>query len=474
MDRHRVSVLTLAREDIRALPRNGFGLGAVLAILTAMAVLAMGIYDGESGTIALFFFWVIAQLVVAIVLAARVAAARRSRFVDSLYTTPLDQPTWLAAQVVVGVVLAGFILVVQVPFLLLQIALVGLPAGVGAHLAAAVVMAAFAVALGLFCGVVVGEAGPGAAASVAGGFGFLSFVLFIFNGVAVSMPPTPMQELLLRATALSPLTLAINATGINPFEIAPAHAWRPVVGLAAMIGGISAAAWLAYTRFQGPLGWEPRRGRALVAACVGVAFLVPVATAEVAYTEVEDDEGDPYDTGEHTQVAFVPRGTPLNDQAFTFESFWENNDLLVRETVALDVLVLLLAPEDSRVSRVTVQVEGSETLDIVGGGRLDTTAAPEGTARPGEGWDEVSDGPAKPVYRIPVDVRAPYVKTLLGAPAFVNVTTTFVADGRAYTSEASMMFQVDVPAARTMLLAAGMPFPLLTLAVLVHRNRSTR
>jgi hypothetical protein len=472
----KVSVWTLAREELRALPRTAFGLGAIAVVFGLFAPLAAMLYGGEGDVDdVLIFTWLVAELVVAIVLAARVAAARRSRFVDSLYTTPLDQPTWFAAQAIVGVVLALLVLLAQVPFLLVILALVGVPAAVPALFVSALGMGAFAVALGLFCGVIVGESGPGAAAGIAGGVGFLSFMLFLFHGLGVTGSPSPMQEWVLRATSLSPMTLVATATGVELFDNHVVEWWRPTLGFVALVGGLGAAAWWSYTRAQGPLGWDARGGRAVVVALVALAVLTPVASAALEYEEIEETYGFPYDPGEHTQVAFVPRGAPLHDETFTLYEILGAPDLPRGEDVEVDVLVLLMVPDGTTVRGVRIQLEGSDVVRLVSGGSLSVPdGTPSGRARSGEGWESVSHLAPRPVYRVPAVLRALSVEAIANSPSPVTVHTDFVADGRAMSSEALMLLDGEVPGGQPLLGLAGAPLPLAAAAALVTRKIRTR
>lgn len=277
---HRVGALTLAIEEIRALPRHTFALAASAVLLALLAPFAALVMEGdESLREYLIFLWIVAELVVGIVLAARIASARRTRFVDSLYTTPLEMRTWLAAQLLVGAFLALLVLAVQLPFVLVHTAYLGFPTYLPQILLATLGVAAFSIALGAFCGVVVGNAGAGAAAGLAGGVGFFSFVFFIIHGVAGSMPPSSTQSLMLHLSALSPLALVIDATGITVFGNLALTPWRASVGLAALVLGLGGAAWIAYTRAQAPLSWERRGMRAPIVALVALAILTPVANA---------------------------------------------------------------------------------------------------------------------------------------------------------------------------------------------------
>lgn len=472
----RVGVLTLAREEIRSLPRPTFALGAVVVVLGLLAPIGAFAYGGEGGVEdTLVFTWLVAELVVAVVVAGRVAAARRSRFVDSLYTTPLDQRTWLAAQAIVGVVLAILVLAAQLPFLLVHVALLGVPATLPALLLGALAMGAFAVALGLFCGVIVGDAGPGAAAGLAGGVAFTTFVLLLFHGMAAAAPPSPAQPWLLRITALSPLALVMGGVGVHVFDVAPAAAWRPFLGLAGIVAGLAGAAWCAYTRAQGPLGWDSRGGRGLVAALVALAVLAPVASAEVTFREEGSDESFALSQGEHTQVAIVARGAPIHDKAFTLSEVYGAPDLPLGQDVEADALVLLMVPAGTLVRGVHIEVEGSATVRIVSGGSATVPdGAPSGHALPGAGWEATGQGPARPVYRVPVVLRAVSVEALGESPALVEVHTEFLADGRALASHARIPLDGEVAGAIAMLGLAGLPLPAAALGTLVARKLRTR
>lgn len=474
---HRVGALALAREELRTLPRQTFALGAVAVVLSLFAPLAAVAQDGPSGLQDhLLFLWVIAQLVVAVVLAARVAAARRTRFVESLYTSPLRPGTWLAAQALVGVALAGLVFLAQVPFILVHVAFVGVPDGLLVVFAAALATAAFAVAFGLFCGVIVGDAGPGAAAGLAGGVGFLSFILLILHGIVSTGAPSPMQPVYLRLTALSPLTLAMDAVGIDPFENRPEAPWRAVLGLAAMVVGFGGAAWVAYTRAQGPLGWEPRRARGLIVALVALALLVPVAGASTSYVAAEEDEDWVLSHGEHTRVAFVPRGAPITDEHFTMWAFFSWEALENGRDNELDALVMLMVREGEPVRDVRIQVQGSDAMRVVDGGRATiVNGAPDGRARAGEGFDDAdADGPLRPVYRVPVTLRPVEASALRGSPGLVEVNTTFTKGGVQLDSVARMTLPSDVPGAALALFVAGTPLPIAAFAALVTRRIRTR
>lgn len=474
----RVGAWALAREEIRALPRNLFAMGAVAALLIVLVPVAAFGLEGEGAIVdMLVFLWLVAMLIVAVVVAARVASVRSSRFVDSLFTTPLEQATWLAAQALVGAFLVLLVLLAQLPFVLVHVALVGAPAGLAAVAVAAIAVGAVAVALGLFCGVVVGEAGPGAAAGLAGGFGFLAFVLLLVHAAALSLSPTPTREVLLHVAALSPLALAIDAAGVELLAAQSEEPWRPALGLVALVAGLGGAAWLAYTRAQGPLGWEPRGGRQVVAALVALAVLVPVVSAGGAYRDAEQSAGFAYSHGELTRIGFVEPGAPVTDEAFTVRAFFEMEEMTLGEDLELDVLVMLLTPQSARVRDVRIAIEGSERVQVVDGGRAHVRdGVPVSHARPTEGFAEgpAEDAPLRPVYRVPVTLRPLEVEAPLGSFAPISVATSFTADGRTQESLAKITLEANLRGASAILALAGAPLPLAAIGAILARRIRTR
>ena len=465
----RVRLRSLVREELRALPRNTFALAAVAAVFGILAFPISFLLVGEAGLQeTLLFTWLVLPLVVAIVVSARVAGARRTRFVDSLYTTPLSQSTWMAAQLVVGATLGLLVLAVQLPFLLVFVAWLGVPAILPAVALAALGVAAFAVALGVFCGVIVGDASPLAAAGLAGGIAFVSFVLMMVHAVVQESPPTAERDLLLRLTALSPLALAADAAGITIGGMEPVEAWRPAVGLLALTAGLAGAAWIAYTRGQGPLGWESARGRAAIVALVALAVASPIATAEVAFMD-KDGGGPGYVPGENTWITFVERGAPIPADPFSYVARAAAPDLPLGQDVEYDVLILALVPPGASVRGVQVEVKGSDVVRVVQGGKL-TVASGEPEAR----IPAPNDGQPRPVYRVPVTLRAVSVEELGSSPAPVEVHTEFTADGRKLTSVGRMLLAAEVPGAALQLIAAGLVLPGAVLAGFVVRKRNTR
>lgn len=468
-----VSVWTLAWADIKGLGRNNFGLGAAAVLTTLSAfVMAFTLYGPEAMRDALLFLCLVPQLAVAVILAARIASARRSRLVESLYTTPLRPQTWLAAQALVGLFLGGAIIAVHLPAIAVFTAFAGWPHMAGQVLAASAITAIASVSMGLFFGVVAGQAGPGAAASMAGGYGFLSFLGMILNGIAADPGAIgSMATLFVRACAISPLAMAVAATRMDTFSIEVAAAWHPIIGLAGFTAGLAGAAWLAYVRLQSPVGWEPRPGRWAVALLAAAALVVPIATAATEYREVEGPDSFTIEPGEHTRIAFAEPGQSIDDNAFTFRSLLDWKSLRHSEDNRLDVLVMLVAPAQTFRS-VTIQVTGSDGISVTEGGqRIVHNGQPDGQARL---ESDGSTGPLRPVYRVPATVRPLGTSAFLESPNILDIKTAFTGDGKAYESHARMSVTSNIAGAKPAMLAAGLPAPLIALGALVARRVRTR
>lgn len=471
---------TLVLQDLRALPRHVFGMGALAVLLALEAAFGYAAAHGRDGVpIYLFFTWVAAPLLVGVVVAARVAAARRSRFVDSLFTTPLTQRTWLASQLAVGAILVLGVLVASSPFLLVHLGHVPPPPELAPMLVAGFGVGAFAVAMGVFAGVVVGDAGPGAASAIAGGAGLAAFLGFIAEGILGSGDAGAIHPALLRIAHLSPVALALDASGGSVvLGLAPAQGWGAALGLTVMVAGLLAAGWLAYTRQQGPLGWESQRGtgaRWALVALVALALVTPVAAASVSYHAAGDHGRFLLEGDEKELVTVAARDAPLTDASLTLLSLFRQEPLAHGEDNARDVLVALRVPVNATVRDLHVRFEGGDAFVVQGG--LDA-AAPEPAGRAHEtrgiGFPGEPQGEERNVYRIPVTVRPVQAHALLESRGTLHVRIDYVADGVPRQSDAALTLVSDIPGAAAQVLAAGALLPLACVGGLVARKVRTR
>lgn len=471
---------TLVVEDLRAMPRQTFGLGALAVLLTLGGFFAYATAHGEGGlAIYIFLTLITAPLLVAVVMATRIASSRRSRFVDSLYTTPLTQRTWLASQLIVGAVLVLALMAASSPFLLVYLAHLPPTGEMIRLLGSALLAGAFAVALGIFAGVIVGDAGPGAAASIAGGGAIASFLGFFAEAMMVNGEMGALQPNFVRLTHVSPLTLAVDATGGSTLiGVMPDSTWGAALGLAVMIAFFLGAGWIAYTRQQGPLGWESQRGRAgrwAIVVLAVVAILTPVATASVAYHDAGGHGNITLQNDETIRVSVVARGTAIADEAITELSTYRTEPMVFGHANDRDVLVALRVPTSASVSSLRVQVDGGEGYRVVGG--LDVSwPAPAGRAHETRGFGFPGDpvGEERNVYRVPVTITPIQGNALLESRANVLIHVTAVVNGAPTQGDATLTLTSDMPGAGGQVLAASAPIPLACVGGLVARKIRTR
>jgi len=470
-----VRATRLAREELRALPRNAFALGGAAAALALLAVAASSTGGPNALQQVLLFSWVLAPLLVAIVVAARVASVRRSRFAESLFTTPVTLRAWLAAEIMVGLALVAALLAASAPLVLVQTARIGFPAETWTLLAAGAALGVCCVALGLFCGVVVGEAGAGAAAGLAGGCVAVAFGGLVATTALASLPPDPLVTTTLALAHVSPLVLAVEASGTTLFGVLPATAWPAGVALVAMTLALFAAAWLAGTRAQSPLGWE-RRARgggtvALVAALVVASLVLPVATASTSYHETERRNAAFFDPGETQDLALVPRGHAADDAVFTAYWYVRSDPLTFGADNALDLLVMTHAPANATVTGLRVTLDPSAAFVVALG-----EPTRDGTARPTRGFGFPGDptGEAEPVFRIPLVLRPVVAASLHYDHELLRGNVSFAVDGKPSGSAFLVTAFASVPNSRAQMLAAGAPLPLACVGALATRARRTR
>ncbi|HYL85246.1 MAG TPA: hypothetical protein VE263_13500 [Candidatus Angelobacter sp.] len=310
--------------------------------------------------------------------AAFVAGPRANRFVESLFTAPVERRDWLTAKILVLVTMAAAYYVALVPMVLVYTHHVGVPLLLQKLLIWAPCLLLVSIAIGTLIGVLfIGES---IAAPAATGMG----VLLAYAGFV------PLQELLVaqgngatrtgHLTLMSPAVLLKNAFG---FTLAvgsiPATTTRTWISLAAVVIVAFALAVWAFLRAQGVETWEASRGQRWVIALGIVAILVlPVAMADTNY-----DKPAPHATnapsiqrlfsraGSSLALAW-PGGQPPARCCSTILNRDEWPPFGTDEDTRRDLLVLLPVENTQSVSEVRLQVMGENGLE--------TTASPAALA----------------------------------------------------------------------------------------------
>jgi hypothetical protein len=365
-----MAIGTLYLEELRATMRGRFALlGAGVILLAVGCVATVGTQDtwlDGYGVIAYF----LVPLAFIPLAAVALASPRANRFVESVFTAPVERRDWLTAKILVLITIAAAYYLALVPMMLVYAHHVGVPLLLWKLLIWAPGLLVTSIAIGTLIGVLfIGES---IAAPAATGMG----VLLAYAGFV------PLQELLVaqgngatrtgHLTLLSPAVLLKNAFG---FTLAvgsiPATTTRTWISLLAVIIGAFALGVWAFLRAQGVETWEATRGqRWIISLGIALVVVLPVAIADTNY-----DKPAPHATnapsiqrlfsrvGSSLALAH-PGGPPPARCCSTILNRDEWPPLGTDEPTHRDLLVLLPVDATQRVSDLHIQVTGEDGLEV--------------------------------------------------------------------------------------------------------------
>ncbi|HEV2194099.1 MAG TPA: hypothetical protein VGR55_00830 [Candidatus Acidoferrum sp.] len=361
---------TLYVEELKATMRGRFAwLGVGVILLAVGCVATVGTQDtwlDGYGIIAYF----LVPLAFIPLSAVFMASPRANRFVESVFTAPVERRDWLVAKILVLVTMAAAYYVALFPMMLVYTHHVGVPLLLRKLLVWAPCLLFASIAIGALIGVLF--IGQSIAAPAATGMG----VLLAYAGFV------PLQELLVaqgngatrtgHLTLASPAVLLKNAFG---FSLAvgsiPASTMRTWISVAAVvIIALALAAW-AFLRAQGVETWEATRAQRWIIALVIVGLVVlPVTVADTNY-----DAPAPHQTNAPSiQRLFaragsnlaltLPGGQPPVRCCSTILNRDEWPPFGTDEPTRRDLLVLLPVDATQRVKDLRIQVLGESGLEV--------------------------------------------------------------------------------------------------------------
>ena len=472
---HPVPFRRLLLEEVRALPRVRFALAgaAVLAgVLLALGALVATSLDGA------WSFALVAYGILPAALAgfagAHMASLRATRFGQALYTTPVRSGHVLAARLTVALGLGALYLLATLPFLGLAAAHVEVDARVARALLMGVGVLAFAAAFGTMIGVLLAGRSAAAPAILGAGFTLASFFAMTF-AMGMLHAPADADPVLLRALHVSPHLLLSDALGVIAGQsgVAAETPGRALaLFLAETLACVAIAAW-AYTRAQGPEGWEgPRRGRVALAALAVATLLLPVVAADASYERVPGFARQGRGWSSETQNAsllLVPPGAAAPDFGERHSGTLQHPLLLDRAN-ARDLLVLVPAEPGRALRDVEVTVEPGPSLQVdarrfaVG----DAPTPPRGRMDPdafGGGWQGA-------VLRVPLVLTPSDPLDLTGNAYALRVNVTYRVEGEAEPRSSMVLAALrgDVAWARAQMALAGAPAVLLAAGAALARR----
>jgi ABC-type transport system involved in multi-copper enzyme maturation permease subunit len=479
-------VWTLYVEELKATMRGRFAwLGAAVILLAVGGLATVGTQDtwlDGYGIIA----YVLVPLTFIPLTAGAIASPRANRFVENVFTAPVERRDWLIAKLLVLLTLAAAYYGALVPMMLVYIYHVGLPPLLGHFLIFAPGMLVASIAIGMLIGVLF--IGRSIAAPVATGMG----VLLAYAGLV------PLQELLVaqgngstrsgHLTLASPAVLFKNALGFTLVANSiPATTTLTWIGLLLVVIGACALGVWVFLHTQGVETWETTLGqRWTIAATIVALVLLPVMSADTNYdTPAPHANSAPAIPGlfarAGTSVALAPPGgqpparccsTLLNRDAASFGT---------DERTRQDLLLFLPVDADERVTDLRIQ--------IAGGSGLEATPDPNAlvdAAQHLETRTYANDlGPAAPdghhvvngwVARIPIVLNPTKPWDIGGNRYPLNVTATYhlAGDSLTHTISARGAVEAQVSHAIYEMGAASALLPFCCLGAAIRRWRRTR
>lgn len=482
-----MSIATLYREELRATMRGRFALiGAGVVLFAVGCVATVGTQDiwlDGYGIIA-YFLVPVAFIPLA---ATFLASPRANRFVESVFTAPVERRDWLISKLLVLITIAAAYYVALIPMVLVYTHHVGVPLLLQKLLIWAPCLLVTSIAIGTLIGVLF--IGKSIAAPAATGMG----VMLVYAGFV------PLQELLVaqgngatrtgHLTLVSPAVLLKNAFGftlaVGSIPATTARTWISL--LAVVIGALALAVWV-FLRAQGVETWEAtRRQRWIIAFGIVAIIVLPVIFADTNY-----DKPAPHATnapsiqrlfsraGSSLALAW-PGGQPPARCCSTILNRDEWPPFGTDEARRRDLLVLLPVETAQRVTDVHLQVVGENGLQAAASpdalapatAPLETRAYPTDSGPPAADGHHVVNGW---VVRIPVTLTPTKPWDIGGVRYPLRVTGTYqVADESApRTFSARAAIDAQVSRAVYEMGAASLILPLVCFASAFKRWRQTR
>jgi ABC-type transport system involved in multi-copper enzyme maturation permease subunit len=481
-----LSVATLYAEELKATMRGRFAwLGAAVILLAVGGLATVGTQDTWLDGYGIIAYGLV-PLAFIPVAAGMIASPRANRFVECVFTAPVNRRDWLVAKFLVLVTLAVAYYVALVPMMLVYNWHVGLPPLLQEFLIWTPGLLIASIAVGTLIGVLF--IGRSLAAPAGAGMG----VLLAYAGLI------PLQELMVargngatrtgHLTLASPAVLLKNALGFtlaaNSIPATTRLTWISL--LAIVISALVLAAWV-FLCAQGVETWEAtRRQRWTIALAIAAMIAFPVMFADTNYDSPAPHANNaPAIRGlfsrAGTSMALVLRGAkpPLRCCGTILNR--DEWPLGTDERTPRDLLLLLPVETTNRLTNLQVKIAGEAGLDVTADAGTLVQTAPNLETRTyaNESGPAAADGHHVVtgwIVRIPVTLKPTKPWDIGGDRYPLTVTATYQVAGesqaRTFSARAAVDAQVS-SAIYEMGLAASI-LPLFCMAAALVRWRRTR
>ena len=477
-------------EELKATMRGRFAwLGAAVILLAVGGLATVGTQDTWLDGYGIIAYFLVPLAFIPFA-AGALASPRANRFVESVFTAPVERRDWLAAKILVLFTLAAAYYVALIPMLLVYVHDVGLPHLLAKFLVWAPGILIASVAVGTLVGVLF--IGRSIAAPAATGVG----VLLAYAGLV------PLQELMVaqangamrtgHLTLASPAVLLKNALGFTLVTTSmPETTMLTWISLVAVVAGAFAVATWVFLRLQGVETWETTRAqRWTLTLALVVLFFLPVVLADTNYDKAAPPTSNApaaaavralFSRGGSSLALTSPGGQPPARCCSTILNRDSWPPFGTDENTRQDLLVLLPVDSSQTITDLRIQVAGDAGLQA--------TADADALAHVAEHLETrtyANDlGPAAAdghhvvtgwMARVPVTLNPTHPWDIGGDryPISVNATYRVEGDSQVRTLAARGAIDAQVAGAIYQMGAASAIFPLLCLGMAVARWRRTR
>jgi hypothetical protein len=472
-------VSILWREELAAVMRGRFAWVGAATILLAVGVLAAaGTQDTWLDAYGIIAYG-LAPLAFIPIAACVIASPRVHRFVECVFTAPVERSHWLIAKLLVLFTIGAAYYVALIPMMAVYVAHVGVPFLLGEFLIWCAGLIAVSIAIGALIGV--SFIGRSLAAPAGAGMG----VLLLYAGLI------PLQELMVargngstrigHLTLISPAVLLKNALGFTlASAFIPADTAATWVCLAAIfLGALVLTIWI-FLRAQGVETWEATRAqKGIISLALFGMIVLPAAFADTNYDKpAPPSTNAPPIRGLFSRaganLALTRPGGPVPTRCCGTILNRDSEDLGTDERSSRDLLVLLPVESSERIADLTIQVAGENGLMVSASPwRMETHAWPNETGPPASDGHRVVNGL---VARVPVTLEPTRPWDIGGDRYPLTVRATYHLDGdprmRSFSARAAVDAQIG--SAIYQMSAAALSLPLVCIGAAVRRWRRTR
>jgi len=480
------SIRILYIEELKATMRGRFAwLGAAVVLLAVGGLSVAATQDVWLDGYGIMAYGLVPLAFIPMA-AAMIAGARANRFVECVFTAPVERRDWLAAKILVLVTLAALYYAALLPMMFVYVAHVGIPPLLHKFLIWTPGILMASICVGTLIGVLF--IGRSVAAPAGTGMG----VLLAYAALI------PLQELLVaqgngatrsgHIALVSPAVLLKNALGFTLVAGSIPSTTRStwIVLIAALAAMLVLAAWV-FLKTQGVETWEATAAQRWTTVFGILAILAaPVLFADANYESPAPRPTNapatrPIFSRNFPSLALVRRGAAVPLRCCFPLLNRDEWQLPTNEPTDRDLILLLPIETSDRVKHLRLQVSGENGLELLAdpnaldqtGDRLESRAYPNDSGPATATGRHVANGW---LARIPVTLNPKNPWDIGGNRYPLNVSATYELEGDSQprTFQARAGIDAGVATAFYQMAFAASILPLICLGAAFSRWRRTR